>query len=310
MVPRRLDPNGTIVTSGPIGATLAGCAALLLWAFLALLARLAQPVPPLLLTGLAFAVGGTLGLLVVASRGRLRALRQPPLVWLHGVGGLAGYHALYFAALALAPPVEANLLNYTWPLLIVLLAAPLRGLRLGPRRLAGVGLGAAGAVLLLAGGGGAEASFGGGAPVGYALALAAGVTWALYSVLSGTPRLASTPTEAVAGFCLAAAALALLGHLAFEPAGWPGPAQWPAILLLGMGPVGAAFFLWDLGMKRGDPRLLGTLAYATPVGSTLLLVAFGEGQLGGSVLAAAALVVGGGALAATARTDRAPAGDG
>jgi drug/metabolite transporter (DMT)-like permease len=292
---------------GPLGATLAGCAALLLWAFLALLARLAQPVPPLLLTGLAFAVGGTLGLLVVAARGRLGALRQPPLVWLHGVGGLAGYHALYFAALALAPPVEANLLNYTWPLLIVLLAAPLRGLRLGPRRLAGVGLGALGAVLLLAGG--AEGRFGGGALLGYALALAAGLTWALYSVLSGTPRLVRTPTEAVAGFCLAAAAVTLLGHLAFEPPGWPGAAQWPAILLLGIGPVGAAFFLWDLGMKRGDPRLLGTLAYGTPVGSTLLLVAFGEGQLGGSVLAAAALVVGGGALAATARSD-APRGPG
>ena len=154
-------PNGTIVTSICCPADAASlaprsapwpaaprCCSGPSWR---LLARLAQPLPPLLLTGLAFAVGGTLGLIVVAARGRLGALRQPPLVWLHGVGGLAGYHALYFAALALAPPVEANLLNYTWPLLIVLLAAPLRGLRLGPRRLAGVGLGAAGAVLLLAG---------------------------------------------------------------------------------------------------------------------------------------------------------------
>ncbi|MFZ4408956.1 MAG: DMT family transporter [Paracraurococcus sp.] len=281
-------------------ATLAGCAALVLWAFLALLARLAQPLPPLLLTGLAFTVGGSLGLAVVAARGRLGALRQQPLVWLHGVGGLAGYHALYFAALALAPPVEANLLNYTWPLLIVLLSAPLRGLRLGPRRLAGVALGAAGAVLLLAG-----SAEGGtinlGALPGYALALAAGLTWALYSVLAGTPRLAASPTEAVAGFCLAAAAITLLGHAAFEPAAWPTAAQWPAILLLGAGPVGAAFFLWDFGMKRGDPRLLGTLAYGVPVASTLLLVASGQGRLSGAVLAAAALVVGGGALAATAR---------
>ncbi|RAI58341.1 EamA family transporter [Roseicella frigidaeris] len=286
-------------------ATLAGCAALLLWAFLALLARLAQPLPPLLLTGLAFAVGGSLGLAVVAARRRLGALRQPPLVWLHGVGGLAGYHALYFAALALAPPVEANLLNYTWPLLIVLLAAPLRGLPLGPRRLAGVGLGAAGAVLLLSGAeaGGAAAAAANPA-AGYALALAAGVTWALYSVLAGTRRLARVPTEAVAGFCLAAAALALLGHALFEPPAWPAGRQWPALLLLGAGPVGGAFFLWDIGMKRGDPRLLGTLAYAVPVASTLLLVAFGEGRLGPATLAAAALVVGGGALAATARADR------
>ena len=152
----------------PLSATLAGCAALLLWAFLALLARLAQPLPPLLLTGLAFAVGGTLGLIVVAARGRLGALRQPPIVWLHGVAGLAGYHALYFAALALAPPVEANLLNYT-------LAAADRAARgavarpaLGPRRLAGVGLGAPARCCCWRGRR-ERAGFGGGALLGYAL---------------------------------------------------------------------------------------------------------------------------------------------
>jgi len=61
----------------------------------------------------------------------LDALRISPLAWLHdGVGGLFGYHALFFAAMAHAPAAEANLLNYMWPLLIVLLSAPLLGLRL------------------------------------------------------------------------------------------------------------------------------------------------------------------------------------
>lgn len=279
-------------------ATLAGCAALALWAFLAPLSRLAQPLPPLLLTALGFAVGGLLGLGVVVARGRLGALRQRPVVWAHGVGGLAGYHALYFAALALAPPVEANLLNYTWPVLIVLLSRPVLGLPLGPRRLGGVALAATGVALLLAGG----ASFRAEAAPGFACAIAAGCTWALYSVLAR--RLAAVPTEAVAGFCLASAVLAGLAHLAFEPSAWPAAAQWPvvgpAVALLGAGPMGAAFFLWDAGMKRGDPRLLGTLAYATPVASTLLLVALGEGSLTGPVLAAVALVTGGGLLAATA----------
>lgn len=122
------------------GATWAGCGALVLWAALGLLSRLAAGLPPLQLTAMAFAVGGGLSLLLVAARGRLGALRQPPLAWLHGVGGLFGYHALYFAALALAPPVEANLLNYLWPLLIVLLAAPVLGLPLGRQRLLGVAL--------------------------------------------------------------------------------------------------------------------------------------------------------------------------
>jgi len=282
----------------PIRATLAGCAALALWAFLAPLARLAQPLPPLGLTALGFAAGGLLGLAVVAARGRLAALAQPGIAWAHGVGGLAGFHALYFAALALAPPVEANLLNYTWPLLIVLLSGLLRGLALGPLRLAGVALGAAGAVLLMGSGASFTAGDAPNAPLGFACAIGAALTWALYSVLAA--RLASVPTEAVAGFCLASGALAFLAHLGFEPAMTLGPRQWLAVALLGLGPMGAAFFLWDAGMKRGDPRLLGTLGYATPVASTLLLAAMGEGALTWRVLAAAGLVAGGGLLAAMA----------
>ena len=276
-------------------ATIAGSGALLLWAFLALLARVAAGVPPLQLTALGFAVGGALALTVVAARGRLKLLRQGGLAWSHGVGGLFGYHALYFAALAFAPAVEANLLNYLWPLLIVLLSAPILGMHLGPRRIAGVGLGFAGCVLLV----GAGASFPAGAMFGFACALGCAVVWAVYSVTS--KRMAAVPTEALAGFCLATALLAGAAHLAFETTVAPDARQWIAILLLGAGPLGAAFFLWDEGMKRGDPRLLGTLAYATPVASTLLLVVAGEGVLDWRTGAAAALVIGGGVLAATAK---------
>lgn len=276
-------------------STLAGTGALVLWAFLAVLARMASGVPVLQLTGMAFAVGGTLALAVVVARGRLSALRQGPLAWGHGVGGLFGYHALYFAAVALAPAVEANLLNYLWPLLIVLLSAPVLGLRLGPRRLAGVVLGFAGCALLV----GAGASFPAGAGWGFASAVACAVVWAVYSVTSR--RMAAVPTDALAGFCIATALLSGAVHLAFESTVMPDARQWVAVLLLGAGPLGAAFFLWDEGMKRGDPRLLGTLAYAVPVASTLLLVAAGEGALDWRVVAAAVLVAGGGLLAATAR---------
>jgi drug/metabolite transporter (DMT)-like permease len=216
------------------------------------------------------------------------------------VGGLFGYHALYFAALALAPAVEANLLNYLWPLLIVLLSGPILGLALGPRRLAGVGLGFAGCVLLV----GAGASFPPGAAWGFASAIGCAVVWAVYSVTS--KRMAAVPTEALAGFCLATALLAAIAHALFETTVAPDARQWLAVLLLGAGPLGAAFFLWDAGMKRGDPRLLGTLAYATPVASTLLLVLAGEGALDWRVALAALLVAGGGLLAATARDPVSP----
>jgi len=278
-------------------ATLAGCGALILWAFLALLSRLAAGIPPLQLTAMGFAIGGTIGLLVVLARGQAWRLWQQPIAWLHGVGGLFGYHALYFLAFALAPAVEVNLINYLWPLLIVLLSAPIRGLRLGPARLAGVGLGFAGCALIV----GPGAQFPPEAIPGFFAAAGCAVVWSVYSVTAGTARLARVPTEAVAGFCLATAALAALLHLVFEKTVAPSAGEWLAVIGLGLGPVGAAFFLWDVGMKRGDPRLLGTLAYAVPVASTLLLILAGEGQMSPRVIAATVMVAGGGFIAARAK---------
>jgi drug/metabolite transporter (DMT)-like permease len=213
------------------------------------------------------------------------------------VGGLFGYHALYFLAFALAPAVEVNLINYLWPLLIVLLSAPIRGMRLGPARLAGVALGFAGCLLIV----GPGAAFPPEAIPGFLAALGCAVVWSVYSVTAGTARLAAVPTEAVAGFCLATAALAAVLHLAFETTVAPSGGEWLAVLGLGLGPVGAAFFLWDVGMKRGDPRLLGTLAYGVPVASTVLLILAGAGELSLRVAAATLMVAGGGFIAARAR---------
>jgi drug/metabolite transporter (DMT)-like permease len=281
-------------------ANLAGGGAIALWATLALLARAAAEIPPLQLTAMAFAVSAMIGLGIVAARGRLGMLRQSPMAWAHGVGGLAGYHALYFAALGLAPPAEANLINYAWPLLIVLFAAPVLGLSLTWRHAVGALLGAIGCVLLLW----RDAGAGPGAALGYALAFGAAVTWALYSVLSR--RMASVPTDSVAGFCAASALLAAVAHLGFETSVMPSFPAWLAVLAMGAGPVGAAFFLWDIGMKQGDPRLLGTLAYATPVASTLLLCVGGFAPWSLTLAASASLVAIGGVIAARAASPAAP----
>lgn len=274
------------------GATLAGCGAIGLWAVLALLSRAASGVPPLQLTAMSFAVSGGLGLAWLAASGRLQDLRQPPLAWLHGVGGLFGFHALYFASLARAPAATANLINYTWPLLIVLLSAALLGMRLTRRHGLGTALALAGCAMLLGGG----AAFPAGAALGYALAAASAVVWALYSVLSR--RFPGVPPGAMAGFCAGTAVLAGAAHLMSEATVALDASAWAAVLALGLGPVGAAFVLWDRGMKHGDPRLLGTLAFATPVLSTLILAAAGLAPFTVTTVAAAALVAAGGFVAA------------
>jgi drug/metabolite transporter (DMT)-like permease len=211
-----------------------------------------------------------------------------------GIAGLFGYHALYFAALRLAPPAEAGLINYLWPLLVVLFSAALPGERLRAAHVVGALLGFCGMVALVIGQGSIEArpEYG----LGYLLSFACAFVWAGYSVLSR--RAAAVPTDAVAGFCLAAASLGLLCHLLFETTAWPvTPAEWLAVVANGLGPVGLAFYLWDFGMKRGDIRLLGVGAYAIPVASTAVLIGAGFAEPTWS-LGLACLLIATGALVA------------
>src|SRR5690242_5899808 len=273
-------------------AMAAGLAAIALWSALAALSVSAGPVPPFQMVAMTFAVGGAIGVVRALARGvGWRGLVGWPLrVWLLGVGGLFGYHALYFAALQLAPPAEANLVNYLWPLLIVLLSAPLAAKhepgRLAWPHLVGALLGFAGVALLAAGRG---LSFTGTYALGYALALGCAFTWSLYSVLSR--RFGETPTDAIASFCAAAAILSLACHWLFEPTVWPAtPLAWLAVLALGLGPTGGAFYLWDHAVKRGDIRALGALSYAAPVLSTALLVLCGLAAPTPTLIVAALLV--------------------
>jgi drug/metabolite transporter (DMT)-like permease len=276
-------------------ATAIGLVAVLLWALLALLTVRTAPVPPFQLNAVCFAIAGAAGLVWSGATGGLARLRAvPPASYALGIGGLFGYHALYFSALRLAPPAEASLIAYFWPLLIVLFSGLLPGERLRAGHLAGALLAFGGATLVILS---AADGLGGGATLGYLLAGFCALTWSGYSVLSR--RFATVPTDAVAVFCLATAALSGVLHFALEETVWPEAAGgWVSILLLGLGPVGLAFYVWDIGVKKGDIQFLGVASYAAPLLSTLTLVAVGITPPDPSLLAAAALIAGGAALAA------------
>ncbi len=281
-----------------VRATLIGFSAILMWSLLALLTVLSGRVPPFQLLSMTFAVGGLLGLVWVARARAWGVLRQPPAVWALGVGGLAGYHALYFASLRLAPPAEAGLINYLWPLLIVLFSGLLPGERLraksrrrraaracrhrravhgqgrdaGPRQLAGLCLRLLRRLRVVG-------LFGAVAPL---RRRADGGGRRLLRRHGADRRDSRT--------CL------------FETTVWPqDPTQWLAVLLLGIGPVGIAFYVWDIGVKRGDIRLLGVGSYAAPVLSTLFLVLAGYAPATASLGVAALLISGGGLIAAYER---------
>jgi len=136
-------------------ATLIGFSAILMWSLLSMFTVASGAVPPFQLAAMTFAIGGGLGALTWVFRpGASAALKQPWPVWALGVGGLFGYHALYFLALRLAPPAEAQLLNYLWPVLIVLFSAFLPGEKLKLHHVAGAIIALAGTALLFASRGG------------------------------------------------------------------------------------------------------------------------------------------------------------
>jgi drug/metabolite transporter (DMT)-like permease len=277
-------------------ATFLGFSAILMWSLLALLTAASGKIPPFQLAAMTFLVGGLIGAATwIVRPSGVSALWQNWRVWALGLFGLFGYHALYFMALRLAPPAESGLINYLWPLLIVLFSSLLPGERLRAHHIIGAVLGFVGTIVLIAGRAqlGLVADF----IPGYAAAFVAAFVWAIYSVLSR--RFASVPTDAVAGFCLVTAILAALCHLAFETTVWPSHAtEWFAVLGLGLGPVGAAFYVWDVGMKRGDIRVLGAASYAAPVLSTCFLVLAGYAEPTLSLVVAAVLIAGGGLIAA------------
>jgi len=267
--------------------------AIALWASLAALGVALRHVPPFLLTGIALVIGS------IPAWPLFRQWKVPPSTLMLGICGLFVYHLLLFLALRSAPPVEANLVNYLWPLFIVVLAPLyLHDMKLKPVHVLAAMMGFTGAALAILGGG-ANTGTGGGWAWGYLLALAAALVWASYSLL--TRRVAAFPTAAVGLFGLLSGLLSLLCHALLEAPATLVLGDWLLLGLLGLGPLGAAFFLWDYALKRGDARQIGVLSYLTPLGSTALLMLVSGQPWRWSIAGAAALIIGAALLSARTR---------
>ena len=258
-----------------------------LWSFLAFFGARLRAFPPLFVAGIALTLSGLLSLI------RVRDWKVPLKTYLVGVGGIFGYHAFYFSALSHAPAVEANLINYLWPLFIVL-GTPVffREKKLRLNHLAGAFLGFAGAALVITQG---LLSFSLSYWSGYLFAFLAAATWACYSL--ETKRLSPFPSGAVGAFCLTSGILALsltaLQGQLHSALGQLRPIDGFNLICLGLGPLGLAFFTWDAAMKRGDPRVIGALTYLTPLLSTLILVKVGGFRLThATAIGMAAIVLG------------------
>lgn len=263
-------------------ATGIGFIAIVLWSTLALFTALTNAgelIPPFQLLAMTFIIGALANTLLLAVQGKLSAAVSiaPKKAWFFSVSGLFFYHFFYFLALARAPEIEAGLINYLWPLLIVLFSALLPGEQLRWYHCVGALLsffGVLGLVLLNGKGFDTDPRY----LLGYAFAVASALVWSSYSVINR--RFAAIPSSVTVGFCFMVALLAVFSHFVFgEPHVMPNRTQWVGIIGLGIGPVGLAFFVWDYGTKHGNIQLLGILSYFAPLFSTVLLVIFTDSPL-------------------------------
>jgi drug/metabolite transporter (DMT)-like permease len=285
-------------------ANLLALAAIALWALLAWLGVTLSHVPPFLLTGVALLVGSLIALPLSWQGGRLN-LASWKMPWPHlalGVYGLFGFHFLLFIALRHAPPVQANLVNYLWPLGIVVMAPLfLPGVTLKAAHLLAAFMGFAGACIAILGGRQAEATAG--FAWGYIPAAGSAFIWASYSLM--TKRLAlqgkSFATAAIGLFGLVSGLLSLLCHVWLEPSAALSAKDMALLAAMGLGPLGAAFYLWDAALKKGDAQQIGILSYITPLASTALLLIITGQPLSLSIGVGAALIVGAAVLGTRAK---------
>jgi len=275
-----------------VPAQLYALGAIALWVSVASLGVLLAHLPPFLLTGVSLLIGGILALPQVLRETSQWRIPLPTLAL--GIYGLFGYHFMLFMALRLAPAVEANLINYLWPLLMVVLApALLKNMSLRPIHLGAALLGFCGAALAILGAANQVDELprpeSAGRAAGYLAALAAAFMWASYSLL--TQRVAAFPTAAIGLFALVSGALSLLCHWALEAPASLSLRDGLLLTLMGLGPLGGAFYLWDKALKLGDARQIGILSYLTPLGSTAMLILVTGRQWSWSIALAALMIM-------------------
>lgn len=236
----------------------------------------------------------SLGALAVAALLRRRLPSRRMLLQAAPLGFLNPllYYLVLLEAYDRLPAQVAMVVNYLWPMMLVLLGAALPGGRLRSRSLAAMAvsfLGVAVMALLHPGqGGGMD-------PAGLALALGSTVIWAAY--WTAGVRLGGDPAARLtAGFAWGVLFLAVAALLTGRPC-TPGPGALAAAAWIGLFEMGVTYVVWLSALSASrEPAEVGALVYLTPFLSLAVIATVLREPVAPATLAGLVLVLGGIAL--------------
>ena len=222
----------------------------------------------------------------------LKHYRLKDYLMMSGLGflGLFLYSALYYYGISALSSQEACILNYLWPLMIVVFACILLKEKLTARKLIAMGMSFAGIVVLTVGTGGAASS--GNRLWGIVACVTAAVCYGLFSVLNKKHSLNQNIT--MMWIWLTVSVCSLVSGMIFEKWQPIVGVQWLGLGWLGVVVNAVAYLLWAIALKNAeDSAKVANLAYLVPFLSIVLSSVVLKERITVNMVIAVVLIVGG-----------------
>jgi len=215
--------------------------------------------------------------------------KQYGIMALLGLLGNYIYYLLLYGALARTTASEGFILNYTWPIMVLVLSFFVFKDKVTPMKLVGILISFFGIIVVSTGGKLSALSFT--SLRGDLLALGGAFVFALFSVFGKKYNFDKTVSVFVyflAALTAVTPTVLLLSHLA-----WPGAKVWPWLVFNGVFINGISYIFWFRALEHGETYILSSLLYLTPFLSLAYTALFlGEKPAPGAVAGIAAIAAG------------------
>lgn len=274
-------------------ATVLGYLALLFWAGSGVYASVVVNIPTFEVLSIAFLVSFSVTAILLTYRKQWHKVKQPLLLWVIGMLGVFGNDALFIAAFKHAPAAQADLINYLWPIFIILFAGFLPSEKFSAKYIIAAIFGFMGIFVVITNGGHLN-NFESKYWLGYLFAFLEAVIWSIYTIVARHYK--NTPSAMVGMYCGCSLILALVAHFGFESTVIPSTLELLVMVVIGLTAQGSAYFLWDYGIKKGNFKLLSVLSYANPIIGISLLIITGRSHYTSYLLIATLLITFGGII--------------